>query len=251
VTAPLRVLAVDDEPLALAELGFLLGEHPRVGVVRTACDGVQTLRLLKTESFDVVLLDVSMPGLDGVEVAEILRHLPDCPALVFVTAHEGRAAEAFGLDAADYVLKPVSAARLDDAVRRVERRLASTGQPTRSDAEDLSVIPVEAGGSTRFVHRRDVVYAEAHGDYVRLRTVGREGGLHTVRMSLTTLEERWGAVGFVRVHRSYLVALRAVSELRKDPLGGQLVRVAGHDLPVSRRHARALRERLQSSQVPR
>jgi DNA-binding LytR/AlgR family response regulator len=186
VNAPLRVLAVDDEPLALAELGFLLGEHPRVGSVQTACDGVETLRLLKTETYDVVLLDVSMPGLDGVEVAEIMRHLPECPAVVFVTAHEERAAEAFGLDAADYVLKPVSAPRLDDAIRRVERRLASSGLPS-PDADDLSIIPVESEGSTRFVHRRDVVYAEAHGDYVRLRTVGRDGGLHTVRMSLTTL----------------------------------------------------------------
>jgi DNA-binding LytR/AlgR family response regulator len=250
VNAPLRVLAVDDEPLALAELGFLLGEHPRVGSVQTACDGVETLRLLKTETYDVVLLDVSMPGLDGVEVAEIMRHLPECPAVVFVTAHEERAAEAFGLDAADYVLKPVSAPRLDDAIRRVERRLASSGLPS-PDADDLSIIPVESEGSTRFVHRRDVVYAEAHGDYVRLRTVGRDGGLHTVRMSLTTLEQQWRAAGFLRVHRSYLVALRAVSELRKDPLGGQLVRVAGHDLPVSRRHARELREQLQNSQVAR
>ena len=241
MTSGLRVLAVDDEALALGELCFLLGESPRVDAVTTASDGVETLRVLRTEVFDVALLDVSMPGLDGLELADILRRLPESPVLVFVTAHEGRAAEAFGLDAVDYVLKPISAARLDEALRRVERRLSGRAS---SEMDELAVIPVESGGSTRFVHRNDVVYAEAHGDYVRLRTGGRDPGLHTVRLSLGLLEERWRTLGFLRVHRSYLVALKAVTELRKDPLGGQLVRVGGHDLPVSRRHARELRDRL-------
>lgn len=244
----LRLLAVDDEPLALGELAHLLREHPEVAAVTTATDAVDTLRLLRSETYDAVLLDVSMPGLDGIEVAEILRRLPDCPELVFVTAHEGRAAEAFGLDAVDYVLKPVGPARLDEVVRRLQRRFAAHDPAggTRA-AEDLTVIPVESAGRTRFVHRQDVVYVEARGDYVRLCAAGREAGLHTVRMSLSTLEERWRDVGFVRVHRSYLVALRAVTELRKDPLGGLLVRVAGHDLPVSRRHARDLRAQLQAT----
>jgi DNA-binding LytR/AlgR family response regulator len=239
----LRVLAVDDEVLALGELCFLLSENPRVDTVTTASDGVETLRALRTADFDVALLDVSMPGLDGLELADILRRLPESPELVFVTAHDGRAAEAFGLDAVDYVLKPISAARLDEALRRVERRLGARGS---SEPDELAVIPVESGGSTRFVHRNDVVYAEAHGDYVRLRTAGRDPGLHTVRLPLGLLEQSWRSLGFLRVHRSYLVALRAVTELRKDPLGGQLVRVGGHDLPVSRRHARELRDRLAS-----
>jgi two-component system LytT family response regulator len=89
-----------------------------------------------------------------------------------------------------------------------------------------------------------VLFAEAHGDYVRLQTGGRQPGLHLVRIPLSVLEERWTAAGFLRIHRSYLVALQAVTELRKDPLGGLLARVGGRDLPVSRRHARELRELL-------
>lgn len=238
---------MDDEPLALAELAFLLGEDDRVGPLRTAADGIETLRLLGTETFDAVFLDVSMPGLDGVELAAIMRRLPDSPELVFVTAHDGRAAEAYGLDAVDYVLKPVSAARVGEVLRRLERRLAGRGAVQDAvESDDLAVIPVESNGSTRFLMRRDVLYAEAHGDYVRLQARGRDQGMHTVRMPLTALEERWSSAGFLRIHRSYLVALHAVTELRKDPLGGLLARVGSRDLPVSRRHARELRERLRS-----
>jgi DNA-binding LytR/AlgR family response regulator len=244
-----RVLAVDDEPLALAELAFLLRQDDRVKSLRTASDGVETLKVLRTESFDVVFLDVSMPGLDGVEVAEILRRLPVPPELVFVTAHEGRAAEAFGLDAVDYVLKPVSAGRLQEALRRLERRTATTTTLPEQD-DDLAALPVESDGSTRFVLRRDVLWVEAHGDYVRLTARGRDPGPHTVRMPLAVLEERWASSGFLRIHRGYLVALPAVTELRKDPLGGLLARVGGRDLPVSRRHARELRERLASLARP-
>ncbi len=241
-----RVLAVDDEPPALGELAFLLRQDERIAEVQTATDGVQTLKLLRTASFDVVFLDVSMPGLDGVEVAEILRRLPNAPELVFVTAHEERAAEAYGLDAVDYVLKPVSWDRLREALRKLERRLSpSTEPPTASDDPgDLAVIPVEHEGGTKYLLRGDVLYAEAHGDYVRLRTKGADPGPHTVRMPLGALEERWSSAGFVRIHRGYLVRLAAVTELRKDPIGGLLARVGGRDLPVSRRHTRELRSRL-------
>ena len=167
-----RVLAVDDESLALAELAFLLRQDERISAVSTAPDGVQTLRLLRTETFDAVFLDVSMPGLDGVELAEILRRMPDGPELVFVTAHESRAAEAYGLDAVDYVLKPVSGARLSEVLRRLERRLTQRRVAVPEHEDDLAVIPVESVGSTRFLLRRDVMFAEAHGDYVRLQTGG-------------------------------------------------------------------------------
>lgn len=245
----LRLLAVDDDPLALAELRYLLSENVQIISVTTAADAVQALRLLGTESYDAVVLDISMPGLDGIEIAEILRKLPGCPELVFVAAHDDRAAEAFALDAVDYVVKPVSADRLDEVLRRVQRRIVGPRTVVRDehDRGGMSVIPIESAGRTQFVHRRDVVYAEASGDYVRLRTIGNQPGLYNARMSLTTLEKQWGPYGFVRSHRSYLVAIRAVTELRKDPLGGQLVRVAGHDLPVSRRQAHNLRAQLQSA----
>lgn len=240
-----RVLAVDDEPLALDELMHRLRGDPRVGVVTGARNGLEALRMLRGVRFDAVFLDVNMPQLDGIELAAVLAGLTRRPEIVFVTAHESRAAEAYGLDAVDYVLKPLRAERITDALNRVERRIAAgvVAAPPEPD-DDLAAIQIDDGRRTFFVRRDDVLYAESHGDYVHLHTVGANPGIHIVRIPLSVLEAKWRTHGFLRVHRSYLVALRHVTELARDPMGGQLVRVAGHDLPVSRRLAGALRDRV-------
>jgi DNA-binding LytR/AlgR family response regulator len=242
-----QVLAVDDEPLALNELMHLLGRSPHVAEVTGARNGVDALRLLKGTRFDVVFLDVNMPQLDGVELATVLAALVDRPLIVFVTAYENRAAEAYALDAVDYVLKPLRPERIEDALQRVGRRLAGrvAAEPAADrPPDDLAAIAVDDGRRTFFVRREDVLFAEAHRDYVHLHTVGVNPGVHTVRIPLSVLETSWAEHGFLRVHRSYLVALRHVSELGRDPLGGHVVRVAGNDLPVSRRQAALLRERV-------
>jgi DNA-binding LytR/AlgR family response regulator len=239
-----QVLAVDDEPLALDELIHQLGQDPRIGVITSAADGIQALRLLQNAPFDVVFLDVNMPGLDGVELAGVLAGQLHRPVIVFVTAYEARAADAFSLDAADYVLKPLRAERLADALNRVERRLTSREDTAQPADDDLSMLAIDDGRRTFFIRREDVLYAEAHRDYVHLYTRGAQAGVHVVRMPLSELETRWREHGFLRVHRSYLIALRFVSELARDPLGGQLVRVGGRDLPVSRRQANLLRDRI-------
>ncbi|MFI2346948.1 LytR/AlgR family response regulator transcription factor [Streptomyces sp. NPDC019443] len=251
----LHVLAVDDEVPALEELAYLLRRDPRVGEVRTANDGAQALRdidraLEGGRPLDAVFLDIGMPGLDGVAIARVVSRFAHPPAVVFVTAHDEYAVDAFSLHAADYVLKPVHPERLAEAVRRVAaashgagdtaERAAASPPEEAAQAESGppdEVICVELAGVTRFVRRSEVLYAEAHGDYARLHT---PSATHLVRTSLAALEERWGDAGFVRIHRTYLVALRQVQELRMGA-GQACVRVGDELLPVSRRHIRQVR----------
>jgi DNA-binding LytR/AlgR family response regulator len=230
---------VDDELPALDDLAWLLEAQPAVGRVDTAADATEALRLLQGSAHDAVFLDIRMPGLTGLELARILAQYAVPPAVVFVSAFESHALEAFEVAAVDYLLKPVSAERLAVALGRIADVLPAA-EPV-PDTDDLSVIPVEVGASTRLVERDTVLYAEASGDYVRLHL---GGGSHLVRIPMAALEEQWQHHGFVRVHRRYLVALRHISELKAESSGGYAVIVAGTELPVSRRHNRDLKDRL-------
>jgi DNA-binding LytR/AlgR family response regulator len=236
------VLVVDDERPALDELAYLLGGDPRVAGVSTADSAAEALRVLQERSVDAVFTDIRMPGLSGVELARVLSRFRTPVPVVFVTAHDDHAVDAFDLNAVDYLLKPVRAERLAEAVRRVLDGPA----PTPSGASSES-IAVELGGVTRFVARHDVLYAEAQGDYARLHTAT---GSHLVRVPLTTLEEDWRQAGFVRIHRSLLVSLAHVDEVHLDA-GRCSVVVGGHELSVSRRHTRELRDLLVRRSRPR
>ena len=254
---PLRVLAVDDELPVLEEIVFLLGDDPRVGSAEGAQDSTDALRLLHRAAdadrpIDAVFLDIKMPGLNGMELARVLTRFASPPALVFVTADDQSAVEAFELKALDYVLKPIRPQRLAEAVHRVAHKVIASAvhvpaqkvvdqqaaEPPSVAPDD--VIPVELAGVTRFLRLADVRYAEAQGDYARLHTAN---GSYLVRTPLTGLEERWRDAGFVRIHRSHLIALAHVEELRLD--GGQLsVKIGGAMLTVSRRHTPQLRDLL-------
>lgn len=228
----LTVLVVDDEQPAVDELTWLLRRDARVGRVLSATSAAEALRQLQEGGVDVVLSDIRMPGLSGVELAQVLHRFREPPGVVFVTAHEEHALEAFEAGVVDYVLKPVRENRLAEALRRVcERRLPV-------DTEDS--IAVEVGGVTRFVQRSEVHYVEAHGDYSRLHT---PTGSPLVRAPLTRLEEEWASAGFVRIHRSTMVSLSHVSEVRTE--GGRMtLLVDGEELTVSRRHTREVRDLL-------
>jgi DNA-binding LytR/AlgR family response regulator len=236
VTRLLRVLAVDDERPALDELAYLLRTDPRVGEVRTACDGATAARAMSAGDLDAVFLDIRMPGINGLDVAASLPRSGGRPAVVFVTAYDEHAVTAFDLRAVDYLVKPVRADRLGEAVRRVLDVVAPASEWAPGD----ETIPVELAGTVRFVARADVTWVEAAGDYARLRT---DSGSHLVRVPLTVLEDRWADAGFLRIHRSFLVNLRHIGELRFDGSHYTIV-VDGHELPVSRRHSRALKDRL-------
>ncbi|GGL09499.1 DNA-binding response regulator [Sphaerisporangium melleum] len=238
----LRVLAVDDEVHALSELALLLRQDSRVEQVLTASDGVTALQDMVAmigagDRLDGVFLDIRMPGLDGLNLARLVAAFPNPPKLVFVTAHDDRAVQAFELEAVDYLLKPLRPERVAEAVRRLEQ--ATYGPAAPEPAMD-DVIPVELSGRTSFVHQHTVAYAEASGDYVRLHTAD---GTHLVRMSLAALERRWASSGFIRIHRSTLVSARHVTEMRFDE-GRIVLRVGETTLPVSRRHSRRVRDQL-------
>ncbi len=196
---------------------------------------------------DAVFADLDMPGLTGMELAKVLAGFKPAPVLVFVTAHSHEAVAAFDLGAVDYLLKPAEQPRVDKAMERVLTKIHQNGNggkpaaalPERRDDE---VIPVELAGTTKLVSRAAVRWVEAQGDYARLYT---SDGSHLVRIPLAQLEERWEKAGFVRIHRSYLVPLALITELRMGGSGYSVV--IGHEekvLPVSRRHTRELKDRL-------
>jgi DNA-binding LytR/AlgR family response regulator len=239
-TKALRVLVADDETPAREDLAWLLGRDPEVVEVRTAATGAEVLRSLDAHEIDALFLDIRMPGLDGLDVARVLARFKAPPKVVFVTAYDEHAVEAFDLRAVDYLLKPVRAERLAEAVRRVREALGATEQTAPSEPSDDETIAVELGGVTRFVQRSDVRYAEAHGDYARLHTAD---GSHLLRVPLTVLEQDWAAAGFVRIHRSHLVALHHIDEMRVES-GRWTVRLGDDVLQVSRRHTRELRDML-------
>ena len=235
----LVVLAVDDEPPALDELAYLLNADGRVAHVHRAGDATEALRVLRDTEVDAVFLDIRMPGLDGMELARILRRFARPPAIVFVTAYDDGAVDAFDLGVTDYVRKPVRAERLGESLRRVAgERLSPV--PAPAGPADEPAIPVELAGTTRMLPRSSVRWVEAQGDYARLHTADAS---HLVRVSLATLADRWADAGFVRIHRSYLVQIRLIAELRLTG-SGYVVAVDGVELPVSRRHTRELKDKL-------
>nr|WP_064441860.1 LytTR family DNA-binding domain-containing protein [Hoyosella altamirensis] len=252
-SAPLTVLAVDDEVPALDELVYLLREQDGIGKVHAANDATSALRILRSESIDAVFSDIRMPGLDGVELAGIISAFKKPPFVVFVTAHDDRAVDAFDVGAVDYLLKPLRTERLAQAMSRIHEHRAKQvstvekpAPPPPATQPSDEVIPVELGGVTTLVRRSTVGWVEADGDYARLHTTA---GSHLVRIPLATLEDRWADAGFIRVHRSYLVSLRLVTGL-KSAGTGYVVTLRGErelrpvELPVSRRHTRALKDRL-------
>jgi DNA-binding LytR/AlgR family response regulator len=230
----LRALVIDDERPALDELAFLLERDPRVGAVLTSDSATDALRILQDLDVDAVFLDIQMPGLSGLDLAQVLSRFRTPPQVVFVTAHDEHAVDAFDLHAVDYVLKPVREDRLAEAVRRV---VEGGGGPAPNGDEQ---IPVERGGVIRFVSRSDITHVEAHGDYARLHTATDS---HLLRTPLSALEEEWGPAGFVRIHRSLLVSLAHVDEVRMEA-GRCTVVVGDRELAVSRRHTRELRDLL-------
>jgi DNA-binding LytR/AlgR family response regulator len=255
----LVVLAVDDEPHGLSELTYMLEQNEHVRRVLDAADAADALTTLsgsdpeivarrkaKLPPVDAVFIDINMPGLSGVDLAKVLVALRPQPALVFVTGIGEEAVTAFELGAADYVLKPLKQERLDTAVNRVlaaRSQRGAAGVAVAAEPADDEVIPVELAGTTKLVPRASVRWVEAQGDYARLHTADNVS--HLVRIPLAQLEERWGDAGFVRIHRSYLVALSLITELKMGASGYTVVIGENEkELPVSRRHTRHLKDRL-------
>lgn len=259
VQPPIGVLLVDDESLARSRLRSLLADcrDPHAEVLAEAATASQALAWLREHGCDLVLLDVQMPGPDGLQLAAQLRALPRPPLLVFVTAHARHALDAFELEAVDYLHKPVRLERLQAALARVAQRLrerqALQGGAAPAETEGEDCIPIPERGRVLRVPVAEVLYLRAEHKYLSLRTASQT---YLLEGSLNDWEQRL-AGRFLRVHRSALVAKAAVRELDHHPdsdaadaaEGGWAVRVGPVNewLSVSRRQLGAVREALKKA----
>jgi two-component system LytT family response regulator len=222
--SPVRTLIVDDEPLARAHLRSLLRERGDVDVIGECGDGRSAIDQIKRLTPDLVLLDIQMPELDGLEVIREVG-AEAMPAVVFVTAYDEHALAAFEVHAFDYILKPVSRQRFTQAIDRVvglirtdakdqspaDRPLAALIEAMRSERSALDRIAVKADGRVLFIRVGDIDWIEADDDLVRIHT-GKS--VHSHRSTLTHLEERLPASKFLRVHRSTLVNVDRIREIQ-------------------------------------
>ena len=233
----IRALIVDDEAPARSELRYLLDRHASVEVVGEAAGAAEALALAKAVHYDVVFLDVQMPGLTGLEAAPLVGEQREPPAVVFVTAHPEYAVDAFAVEAFDYLLKPVDPERLARVLERLEERVVPQGAPVEK-------IPVVAGGRTELVDYEAIHYVQADGDYSRVHTYDRS---YLCTASLGELEEKLPGNRFARIHRSHLVNLGKVAAVKRagsDRIRLALADAAKTELDVARRQSRQLRERL-------
>ena len=244
----LTLLAVDDEREQLADLARLLRGSPLVEEVECAADGHEALRRASSGAYDAIFLDVRMPDLDGLELARVLRRFASPPQLVFVSAYDSSAVDAFELHAVDYLRKPVSRRRAEEALARVAAAVEAAGAEAPSAGAagevtgDLVAVADARTGATRLVPRTEILYVQAQGDFVRVVT---RSGRYLIRGTLSEAERRWSASGFARVHRQYLVNLRQAREIRPR-LGGtaELLLDDGSVVPIARRHLGELQRRL-------
>ena len=241
----MRVVIADDEPLARERLRDLLAAQPDVELVAEAADGREALHACAEHSPDLVLLDIAMPGIDGLEAARHLAAFEPRPAVVFCTAFDAHALSAFEAAAIDYLVKPVRAERLAEALERARRHRSAAALPALGAVggdRRRSHLSARLRGSLRLIPIEDVRYLQAEEKYV---VVHHARGEDLIEESLKSLESEF-ADRFLRIHRNCLVAADEFAELRRGPDGQvhALLRDGGAPLEVSRRCLPALRERL-------
>jgi len=241
-TRTMRVVIVDDEPLARARLRELLGEHGGVAVVAEAGDGHAALHACAEHAPDLVLLDIVMPGIDGLETARHLAAFEPRPAVVFCTAFDAHALSAFDAAAIDYLVKPVRPERLAAALDRVRTFAAGrdhAGSPHLGQQRRTHLC-ARMRGSLRLIPVEDVHYLQAEEKYV---VVHHARGEDLIEESLKSLEDEFGE-RFVRIHRNCLVARHELVELKRAPDGHvqAILRHGKQPLEVSRRCVSTLRD---------
>ena len=241
----LRALIVDDEAPARSELRYMLEKTDDVEIVGEASNAREAIELIRALNHDVVFLDIEMPGLTGLNVAEIILELPRSPAVVFVTAYGEYAVKAFELDATDYLIKPFDEKRLHKTINKItevrrEDQKATNNQPSEG-LLNIGRLPVEKRGKTILLSNDDIIYANTKNDYTFIHTYDDN---YITSFTLKELEGRLQDDAFFRAHRGFIVNLHEVKEIVPMFGGSFLLRVKDSkesEIPVSRRNARKLR----------
>ena len=233
----LRTLIVDDEPLAVERMQVLCAQLDGILVVGTASDGGSALRLAETLAPDLLLLDMTMPGMDGLTVARKTAGFANPPAVIFVTAHDNFAVEAFDLDAVDYVLKPVAAERLARAIERATGRRNERAEGDNS--RWLSEFWVPDRSELLRIDAASVARIDAERDYVRLHTPERE---YLLLQTIAGLEQKLDPEKFIRIHRSTILRRDHIAGLRHEGLGVWSAELAdGEALRIGRTYLRKVK----------
>ncbi|MDA8227303.1 MAG: LytTR family transcriptional regulator DNA-binding domain-containing protein [Desulfitobacterium hafniense] len=265
----LKALLVDDEFPARKELRFLLQPFENIQIVGEATNALEALELINSLDYSVVFLDIDMPGLNGIQLAKELSEKPDAPCIIFITAHEEFAFEAFSVNAIDYILKPIHPKRLEQALAKIISRKGhqisgqtigqtnghlnghtneqAHGQALPADGETpaprpMEVIPVEQRGKTILLRPEEIVYIYTDKDNVFVKT---QKDSYLTRFTLRELESRLSTAQFFRSHRCYLVNIKRMRELIPYFNGTYSVVVDDHErseIPVSRTQSRKLKE---------
>lgn len=249
---PLKALIVDDEYPARKELRYLLEKHPEIQVVGEATNAYEALELIGALDYAVLFLDIDMPGFTGLELAQRIKELGKSPLVVFITAHEEFALDAFSVDAVDYLLKPINPARLAKTVQKIQEimslRSSTAAAPKNHEADrktgsaHLGLIPVESQGKTILLAEENIVYVHASNDYTYIKTARER---YLTRFTLKELEQRLNPDQFYRCHRSYLVNIKKAKAV--IPLyNGTLILIVDDaeksEVPVSRAQAKRIRQ---------
>lgn len=231
----IRCLIVDDEPIAIRVVASHLENVPDARIVATCTNAVDALRVLRSQSVDLVFLDIEMPEVTGLEFVDALA---SPPGIIFTTAHREHAARGFELDAVDYLLKPIGFPRLNRAIEKYRRLHESEHRGDMSAPEDAASINIHIDRRTVRLDLRDILYVESLSDYVIIHT---KTSKLTTKLRIGDLEGELAPHGFLRIHRSYVVPLRRV-----DSFTAVNVRVGGETLPISRTYRQRVLERLRT-----
>lgn len=242
----LKTLIVDDEHAARKELRHYLEKCDALEIIGEATNAVEAQQLITALQYDLLFLDINLPGGSAFKLIEKLCDQQRKPWIVFVTAHENFAADAFGVDAVDYVLKPIDPLRLKKAIQKVIN-LASIGNitdtpPTEKQNFKVGLVPVDFKERTILIPEQDVIYFYAEDDYTFLKTTSTK---YLTKFTLRELEQRLSSETFIRCHRSYLLNLKSVIEVSPQSNGTIVLTVNDNiksKVPVSRAQAKRLRE---------
>ncbi|MHB1418731.1 MAG: LytR/AlgR family response regulator transcription factor [Bacillota bacterium] len=250
----LKALIVDDEYPARKELRFMLSRYDNVEVVGEATSGPEALKLLEAVDYSILFLDIEMPGMNGLEVGNMLQHRSNPPYIIFVTAYEEYAVRAFEVNAVDYLLKPFDERRLDQAMgkvfRLIEQNLSQEKdkdkkkKPGSGETSKIDRIPVEKQGKTLLISEDEIIFAYTQDDNVYIKNY--QDRLVT-RFTLKELELRLSEKNFFRTHRCYIVNLNKVQEIIPFFNGTYTLIVDDakkSEVPVSRNQAKKLKRLL-------